>query len=54
MKAIGKNLSFKIGGKHVSGEHNHLKLILLNRYIYTRNLTRNIKHFSSHAFWMFY
>ena len=45
MKATGKNLSFKIHEKYVGGEHNHLKFILLNRYIYiyiyiyTRNIT---------------
>lgn len=39
MKAIGKNLSYKINEKYVSEEHKHLKFILLSRYIYARNLT---------------
>lgn len=39
MKAIGTNLSFKTHEKYIGEEHNHLKVILLNRDIYTRNLT---------------
>lgn len=39
MKAIGKNLRFKINEKYVSEEYKHLKFILLSRYIYARNPT---------------
>lgn len=55
MKAIGKNLSFKIQEKYVGGEHNHLKFILLNRQIdIPKLLLETFRQFSLYAFCMFY